>query len=139
MGFTSSNSVPATCRKFRGQFWDVSIKKMITWYAFGYRVATHHPGHICYGSSTAQRSDRMVLHMSSRSTSCWSMLSHRVHLVVPWICKTQTHISYGVRNWGEHLEDASHVIDDTDSDESVLVEWYPTILLGTSYNIIMII
>ena len=31
------------------------IKKMITWYAFGYRVATHHPGHICYGSSTAQR------------------------------------------------------------------------------------
>ena len=24
-------------------------------YAFGYRVATHHPGHICYGSSTAQR------------------------------------------------------------------------------------
>jgi hypothetical protein len=44
-----------------------------------------------------------------------------------------------VRNWGEHLEDASHVIDDTDSDESVLVEWYPTILLGTSYNIIMII
>ena len=32
------------------------------------------------------------------------------------------HISYGDRNWGEHLEDASHVIDDTDSDESVLVE-----------------
>ena len=33
---------------------------------------------------------RMVLQMSSRSTSCWSMLSHRVHLVVPWICKAQT-------------------------------------------------
>ena len=32
----------------------------------------------------------MVLQMSSRSTSCWSMLSHRVHLVVPWICKAQT-------------------------------------------------
>ena len=31
------------------------IKKMIIWYAFGYRVATHHPGHICYGSRTAQR------------------------------------------------------------------------------------
>jgi len=30
--------------------------------------------------------------------------------------------SYGVRNWGEYLEDASHVIDDTDSDESVIEE-----------------
>ena len=32
------------------------------------------------------------------------------------------HISYGVRNWGEHLEDASHMIDDTDSDQSVIEE-----------------
>jgi hypothetical protein len=32
------------------------------------------------------------------------------------------HISYGVRNRGEHLEDASYVIDDTDSDESVIEE-----------------
>jgi hypothetical protein len=32
------------------------------------------------------------------------------------------HISYGVRNWGEHLEDASHVIDDTESDQSVIEE-----------------
>ena len=65
----------------------------------------------------------MVLQMSSRSTSCWSMLTHRVHLVVPWICKTQTHISYGVRNWGGgHLEDASHVIDHIDSDQSVIEE-----------------
>jgi hypothetical protein len=31
------------------------------------------------------------------------------------------------------------VIDDTDSDESVIEEWDPTILLGTPYNIIMII
>ena len=45
-----------------------------------------------------------------------SMLSHRVHLVVPWICKTQTAyvLLCGVRNWGEHLEDASYVMDDTD-------------------------
>jgi hypothetical protein len=41
---------------------------------------------------------------------------YRAHLVVPWICKTQTAyvLLCGVRNWGEHLEDASHVIDDTD-------------------------
>ena len=32
------------------------------------------------------------------------------------------HISYGVRNWGEYLEDASYVIDDTDSDQSVIEE-----------------
>jgi hypothetical protein len=32
----------------------------------------------------------MVLQMLSRSMSCWSMLSHRVHLEVPWICKAQT-------------------------------------------------
>ena len=45
-----------------------------------------------------------------------SMLSHRVHLVVPWICKTQTAyvLLCGVGNWGEHLKDASHVTDDTD-------------------------
>ena len=66
-------------------------------------------------------SDRMVLHMSSRSTSCWSMLSHRVHLVVPWICKAQT--AYILRSQGGgHLEDASHMIDDTDSDQSVIEE-----------------
>ena len=41
------------------------------------------------------------------------------------------HISYGVRNWGEHLEDASHVIDHTDSDQSVIEELDPTILLET--------
>jgi hypothetical protein len=35
------------------------------------------------------------------------------------------------------LEDASHVIDDTDSDESVIEERDPTILLETPYNIIM--
>jgi hypothetical protein len=67
---------------------------------------------------------RMVLQMSSRSTSCWSMLSHRVHLVVPWICKTQT--AYILRSQelggGEYLEDASHVIDHTDSDQSVIEE-----------------
>jgi hypothetical protein len=40
---------------------------------------------------------------------------------------------------GEHLEDASHVIDDTDSDQSVIEEWDPTILLETPYNIIMIL
>jgi hypothetical protein len=40
---------------------------------------------------------RMVLQMSSRNTSCWSMFSHRVHLVVPWICKAQTAC---IRNWG---------------------------------------
>ena len=62
---------------------------------------------------------RMVLQMSSRSTSCWSMLSHRV-LVVPWICKAQT--AYSLRSQGEHLEDASHMIDDTDSDQSVIGE-----------------
>jgi hypothetical protein len=39
------------------------------------------------------------------------------------------HISYGVRNWGEHLADASHVIDHTDNDQSVIEEWDPTILL----------
>ena len=65
---------------------------------------------------------RMVLQMSSRSTSCWSMLSHRVHLVVHWICKAQTVYILRSQELGEHLEDASHVIDDTDSDESVLVE-----------------
>jgi hypothetical protein len=43
------------------------------------------------------------------------------------------------RNWGEYLEDASHVIDDTDSDQSVIEEWDPTILLETPYNIIMIL
>jgi hypothetical protein len=32
------------------------------------------------------------------------------------------HISYGVRIGGKHLEDASHVIDDTDSDQSVIEE-----------------
>jgi hypothetical protein len=63
---------------------------------------------------------RMVLQMSSRSTSCWSMLSHRVHLVVPWISKAQT--AYILRSRGEHLEDASHMIDDTDSDQSVIEE-----------------
>ena len=35
---------------------------------------------------------------------------------------------------GEYLEDASHVIDDTDSDQSVIEEWDPTILLETLYN-----
>jgi hypothetical protein len=65
---------------------------------------------------------RMVLQMSSRSTSCWIMFSHRVHRVVPWICKTQTAYILRSQELGEHLEDASHVIDDTDSDESVLVE-----------------
>ena len=48
-----------------------------------------------------------------------SMLSHCVHPVVPW---HKPHISYGVRNWGEYLEDASYVIDDTDSDQSVIEE-----------------
>ena len=43
---------------------------------------------------------RMVLQMSSRSTSCWSMLSHRV-LVVPWKCKAQT--AYILRSQGETL------------------------------------
>ena len=38
---------------------------------------------------------------------------------------------------GEHLEDASHMIDDTDSDQSVIEEWDPTILLETP--IIMIL
>jgi hypothetical protein len=47
------------------------------------------------------------------------------------------YISYGVR--GEHLEDASHMIDDTDSDQSVIEKWDPTILLETPYNIIMIL
>jgi heat shock protein HslJ len=42
-------------------------------------------------------------------------------------------------NWGKHLEDGSHVIDDTDSDQSVIEEWDPTILLETPYNIIMIL
>ena len=37
------------------------------------------------------------------------------------------------------LEDTSPVIDDTDSDESVIEERDPTILLGTPYNIIMIL
>ena len=32
------------------------------------------------------------------------------------------HISYGVRNWVEHLEDASNVIDDTNSDQRVIEE-----------------
>jgi hypothetical protein len=40
---------------------------------------------------------------------------------------------------GEHLEDASHVIDHTESDQSVIEEWDPTILLETPYNIIMIL
>jgi hypothetical protein len=52
------------------------------------------------------------------------MLSHRVHLVVPWICKTQT--AYILRSQelggGGHLEDASHVIDHIDSDQSVIEE-----------------
>ena len=66
---------------------------------------------------------RMVLQMSSRSTSCWSMLSHRVHLVYLGYARHTPHISYGVRNWGGgHLEDASHVIDDIDSDQSVIEE-----------------
>ena len=53
-----------------------------------------------------------------------SMLSHHVHRVVPWICKTQT--AYILRSkelgGGGHLEDASHVIDHTDSDQSVIEE-----------------
>ena len=33
----------------------------------------------------------------------------------------KSHISCGVRHWGGgYLEDATHVIDDTDSDESVI-------------------
>ena len=65
---------------------------------------------------------RMVLQMSSRSTSCWSMLSHRVHLVVPWICKAQTAYILWSQELGEHLKDASHMIDDTGSDQSVIEE-----------------
>jgi hypothetical protein len=41
----------------------------------------------------------------------------------------------------DHLLDGqksqNHMIDDTDSDQSVIGEWDPTILLETPYNIIM--
>jgi hypothetical protein len=125
---------------FRGQFWDFCPSRR---WSFDTRSVTESP-HIIqdiFVMDWVQPSGsyRMALQMSSRSTSGWSMLSHCVHLVVPWICKTQTAYLYGVRNRGEHLEDASYVIDDTDSDESVIEEWDPTILLGTPYNIIMII
>ena len=49
-----------------------------------------------------------------------AMLSHRVHLEVPWICKTQT--AYILQSLGGHFEDASHVIDGNDSDESAIEE-----------------
>ena len=38
----------------------------------------------------------------------------------PGYARHKPHISYGVR--GEHLEDTSHMIDDTDSDQSVIEE-----------------
>ena len=113
---------------------------MIIWYVFGYRVAIHHPGHICYGSSTAQRKlphgtanveqeHELLEYALTSRPSCGTLNmqgTNRIYL-------TESGIG------GEHLEDASHMIDDTDSDQSVIEEWDPTILLETPYNIIMIL
>jgi hypothetical protein len=103
-------------------------------------VATHHPGHICYGSSTAQRKlphgtanveqeHKLLDYVLTSRPSCGTLDmqdTNRIYL-------TESGIG------GEHLEDASHVIDHTDSDQSVIEEWDPTILLETPYNIIMIL
>ena len=113
---------------------------MIIWCAFGYRVATYHPGHICYGSSTAQRKlphgsanveqeHKLLDYALTSRPSCGTLDMQGTNR----ISLTESGIGRG------YLEDASHVIDDTDSDESVIEEWDPTILLGTIYNVIMII
>jgi hypothetical protein len=107
---------------------------MIIWYAFGYRVTTHHPGHICYGSSTAQRKlphgtanveqeHELLEYALTSRPSCGTLDMQGINRI---ILRSQ--------ELGEYLEDASHVIDDTDSDQSVIEEWDPTILLETLYN-----
>ena len=87
-----------------------------------------------------------IRHTSSRTYLLWIVYSPTE--VTAWYCKCRAgarvvgvcshgasilwylgyarhkpQISYGVRNWGGgHLEDASHVIDHTDSDQSVIEE-----------------
>ena len=84
-------------------------------------------------------------HTSSRTYLLW--IEYSPMEVIAWYCKCRAgtrvvgvcshiasilwylgyarhkpHISYRIRNWGEQLEDASHVIDDTESDQSVIEE-----------------
>ena len=86
-----TNLVPATCRNIqRSILRFLSIKKMIR---VPYRVATHHPGHICYGSSTAQwklphgnanveQEHELLENALTSRLSCGTLEA--------WICKAQT-------------------------------------------------
>jgi hypothetical protein len=91
-----------------------------------------------------QEDDHLIrVRLQSRHTSSMTYLlwiEYSPTEVTAWYCKCRAgarvasilwylryarhkpHISYGVRNWGEHLVDASHRIDDTDSDQSVIEE-----------------
>ena len=83
------------------------------------RSATHHPGHICYGSSISQwklphgtanveQEHELLEYVLTSRPSCGTMDIQGTNRIY--------------QELGEHLEDASHVIDDTDSDQSVIEE-----------------
>ena len=102
VGFTSSNSVSATMQEYLESNSEIFVHQ-----EDDARSVTESP-HIIQDIFVMDRvqpngSYRMLLQMSSRSTSCWSMLSHRVHLVVPWICKAQTAYILRSQELGETL------------------------------------
>ena len=84
-------------------------------------VTTHHPGHICYGSSTTKQK---LSHGTTKVEQEHELLEYALTSCPS--CGTldmqdTNRISLTESGIGaEHLEYASHVIDDTDSYKSVI-------------------